>query len=482
MNQIMPHWLTKQAELSPNKIAIETDETSLTFSQLQEHSERFARKIASLTITPQAKVAILSTNQLEMIIAIHALTYLQTPMVMLNTRLSNRELTYQIKQAEVELIITTDELRNEKELEHPNQKTYGEINLLSEINVELAKQIDLSKPCTLMFTSGTTGLPKTVVHTYGNHWWSAVGSMLNLGLTDEDKWLLTLPMFHIGGFSILMKNIIYGMPIYLMGKYNANYLYEVLNEKKITIASLVSLMLRQLIDELGENELPSYIRCILLGGGSVPDPLLKKIEEKKMPLFQSYGMTETSSQIVTISLADAKVKSGSSGKALFPADLRIENPNMDGIGEIWVKGPMVMNGYLNNKKANEESFHEDWFKSGDLGFMDKDGFLYVVDRRSDLIISGGENIYPSEIENVILELDGIVEAAVVGKKDDVWGEIPVAFVVENEKKTSADKILNHLKNNLASYKVPKEIIYVDTLPKNASNKIMRHKLKEKLQP
>lgn len=480
MNQIMPHWLTKQAELSPNKIAIETDETSLTFSQLQEQSERFARKIASLHIIPQAKVAILSPNQLEMIIAIHALTYLQTPMVMLNTRLSNRELTYQIKQAEVALIITTAELRSEKNLDHPNQKTYSEINLLPEAKVDLAKQIDLSKPCTLMFTSGTTGLPKTVVHSYGNHWWSAVSSMLNLGLTDKDKWLLTLPMFHVGGFSILMKSIIYGMPIYLMEKYNATYLYNVLNEKKITIASLVSLMLQQLIDELGENDLPSHIRCILLGGGSVPEPLLKKVEQKKMPLFQSYGMTETSSQIVTISLADAKVKLGSSGKALFPADLKIENPNREGIGEIWVKGPMVMNGYLNNKKANEESFHEDWFKTGDLGFIDKDGFLFVVDRRSDLIISGGENIYPSEIENVILELDGIVEAAVVGRKDDFWGEIPVAFVVENEKKTSADQILNHLKNNLASFKVPKEILYVDSLPKNASNKIMRHKLKELL--
>lgn len=480
MNQIMPHWLTKQAELSPNKIAIEMDRKTLTFSQLQEQSECFARKITSLGISSQSNVAILSNNQLEVIIAIHALTYLQFPIVMLNTRLSNRELTYQINQSEVSLLITTDKLRNEKALEHPNQKTFSEIHSLPEANVELVKHIDLTKPCTMMFTSGTTGLPKAVVHTYGNHWWSAVGSMLNLGLTEEDKWLLTLPMFHVGGFSILMKSIIYGMPVFLMEKYDAKYLHEVLNEKRITIASLVTLMLRQLMNELGDNEFPSHIRCILLGGGSVPEPLLKKVEEKQVPLFQSYGMTETSSQIVTISLADAKAKLGSAGKPLFPAEIKIEHPNKDGIGEIWVKGPMVMNGYWNHKKANEESFDGAWFKTGDLGYIDKDGFLYVVDRRSDLIISGGENIYPSEIENVILELDGIVEAAVVGKEDDLWGQIPVAFIVEREKKVSADEIQQYLNTNLASYKVPKEIIFVETLPKNASNKIMRHKLKNML--
>src|SRR5699024_7335793 len=170
-----------------------------------------------------------------------------------------------------------------------------------------------------------------------------------------------------------------------------------------------------------------------------------------------------------------------SGKPLFPAQIKIDQPDEHGIGEILVKGPMVMNGYLNNPKANEASFQNDWFKTGDLGYINEEGFLFVVDRRSDLIISGGENIYPSEIENAILQLDIVKEAAVVGKVDDVWGQVPVAFIVLKQSETlSEEEMHRHLETVLAPFKIPKQFYVVDLLPKNASNKIMRHKLQAKL--
>src|SRR5699024_3246355 len=202
--------------------------------------------------------------------------------------------------------------------------------------------------------------------------------------------------------------------------------------------------------------------------------------EKRVPLIQSYGLTETTSQVATLSAADAAKKSGSSGKPLFPAEIKIASPDKEGVGEIWVKGPMVMGGYLNDEKANEKAYEDGWFKTGDLGFIDSEDFLYVVDRRSDLIISGGENIYPTEIENVILELNEAKEAAVVGQKDDVWGEVPVAFVVA-EPTLSEIELKQHMSERIASYKQPKEIFFVESLPRNASNKIMRHQLKKYLE-
>src|SRR5699024_2670579 len=218
MTQIMPHWLTKQAKLSPNKIAIEHINGTLTFYQLKRKSEAFAKKLVSLVVKKHKAVAILSPNKLDMVIAIHALSYLEALVVMLNIRLTKKELEYQIDQSEVSFIITTEELRKDKALQRPLQKTYEEIHAYAQSDVELATEINLSEPFTMMFTSGTTGLPKAVVHTYGNHWWSAISSALNLGLHKEDKWLLTLPMFHVSGLSTLIKSVVYGMTVYVMEK------------------------------------------------------------------------------------------------------------------------------------------------------------------------------------------------------------------------------------------------------------------------
>lgn len=476
-NETMPHWLTKQAHLSPHTIAIETaNGTTYTFLQLKEKSERFARKLAACGVKKGDKVAILSPNCVEMIIALHALTYMKAVVVMLNTRLTKSELEYQLTYAETTLLITTDTLRNEKRLSFSVQKTYEEIAAEDERDIQLAREIDLRTPFTMMFTSGTTGKPKAVVHTYGNHWWSAVSSALNLGLDKQDKWLLPLPIFHVGGLSILIRSVVYGISVYVLEKYDRATVYDALMNKQVTIASLVTLMLKHLLDDLEDAPLASTVRCILLGGGSVPESMLEAVRAKNIPLFQSYGMTETSSQIVTLSEQFAEVKLGSAGKALFPADVQIVNENEEGIGEIAVKGPMVMEGYFKNDEANKAAFQDGWFFTGDLGYIDDDGFLYVVDRRTDLIISGGENIYPTEIENVLLHVDGIEDAAVVGVKDDTWGQVPVAFLVRKNKSVTEAAVLQKITNQIAAYKVPKKIYFVSSLPKNASNKIMRHKL------
>lgn len=481
MGQKMPHWLTKQASMTPNGIALETTNgETITFQGLQEKSEQFAKRLYTKGVRRQDRVALLSTNSVDMVIAVHALSYLEAVIVMLNVKLSPYELQYQLDTAGAKFMLTSDSMQESTSLQVEQQAAFADINGLNEAPVDVAQQIDLATPFTMMFTSGTTGKPKAVVHTYGNHWWSAIGSALNLGLDKADKWLLVLPIFHVGGLSILLRSVIYGITVYIQPKYDAQQFHDIINTKRITIVSLVTLMLRDFLEALGESELPDHVRCLLLGGGAVPEPLLEKVSVKQLPLFQSYGMTETSSQIVTLSANDALDKIGSSGKPLFPASLKILEPQKDGIGEIAVQGPMVMRGYDQNEAANKASFENGWFKTGDLGYTDSEGFLYVVERRTDLIISGGENIYPSEIENVLLDMVGIREAAVVGRHDSKWGQVPIAFIVTKDVVLSEQEIMGQAKERLASYKVPKKVYSIDALPRNASNKIMRHQLQEKL--
>ncbi|HLS65466.1 MAG TPA: o-succinylbenzoate--CoA ligase [Pseudogracilibacillus sp.] len=482
--ETMRHWLTKQAELAPEQLAVEADgHVSLTFLELQTESEAYAKKLVHIGVKKGTRVAMLATNNVDFVRTVFALSYVGAVVVLLNVRLTNEELTYQLEQSKSELVITTEQLREEKQLDIKKQLTFQELRSLPEANVTVRTEISLAEPFTMMFTSGTTGKPKAVVHTYGNHWWSAIASVLNLGLTDHDKWLLPLPLFHVGGLSILFRSVIYGMPFYLVERYEKCHVFDVIHEKEITIASFVTLMLRDFLEQLGDAPFPEHVRTILLGGGSVPETLLDEVRCKEVPLFLSYGMTETSSQIVTLHKKDIFHKLGSAGKPLFPAQLKIANDDEDGVGEIYVKGPMVIERYANDVSANEKSFHDGWLKTGDLGYVDEDGFLFVVDRRSDLIISGGENIYPTEVENALMSIDGVSEAAVVGRNDEKWGQVPVAFIVlEVGTSLSEEKIKAQLADKLASYKLPRAFYFIDSLPRNAANKVMRHKLKERLVP
>ncbi|WP_047983648.1 o-succinylbenzoate--CoA ligase [Ornithinibacillus californiensis] len=478
MAEVIPHWLTKQAFLSPNQPAMElVDGTTISFSELMNKSQSFAKQLASLGVNKGSHIGILSNNHPTMIVAVHALSYLGAVAVLLNTRLTAEELNYQVKDADVHTVITQDNLIDQaKELKVDLVNSFSQVESKPQLEIELLTEINLDDPFTIIYTSGTTGFPKGVIHSYGNHWWSAVGSALNLGLTESDKWLAVLPFFHVGGLSIFLKSVIYGMPVYLLERFDEQVVLNAIQNRGVTIASVVTVMVQRILELLKDNQFPSHFRCMLLGGGPAPVPLLEKAKEKSIPVFQSFGMTETSSQVVTLSPRDALEKIGSAGKALFPAQIQIKDCEPEEIGEILVKGPMVTKGYYNNQEANQNSFNDGWLSTGDLGYVDDEGFLFVVDRRKDLIISGGENIYPSEIESVLLAFDGIKEVGVTGKPDDHWGQVPIAFIVPNNNTISKEEILNFAQQKLAKYKLPKEIHIINSLPRNASNKLLRNKL------
>ena len=236
-----------------------------------------------------------------------------------------------------------------------------------------------------------------------------------------------------------------------------------------------------MIEELKEEKLPDYFRCMLLGGGPASLSLLEECVAKNIPVYQTYGMTETSSQIVTLSPEDSIRKLGSAGKSLFPSQLKIMTEDKREAvaceaGEIMVKGPNVTSGYLNREEASRKDIQDGWLHTGDIGYLDEEGFLFVLDRRSDLIISGGENIYPAEIEGVLTSHPAVMDAGVIGREDDKWGEVPAAFIVQRASVTS-DDLLQFCKEKLAKYKIPKYFYFIDEIPRNASKKILRRELR-----
>src|SRR5699024_3976942 len=217
MAEIIPHWLSKQADLAPKQTTIElADGTTYTFLELKERSQLFARKLRMLGVRAGSKIGILSTNHIDMVIAIHALTYLKAVGVLLNIRLTKQELEYQLSDAGVEFVLVQED---DRELDSKTA-LFSDVWKLHGQQGELSSEINLDETFTIIYTSGTTGFPKGVVHTYGNHWWSAAGSMLNLGLSKQDKWLAAVPMFHVSGLSILLRSVIYGIPVYMLENYD----------------------------------------------------------------------------------------------------------------------------------------------------------------------------------------------------------------------------------------------------------------------
>src|SRR5438067_1537754 len=318
-------------------------------------------------------------------------------------------------------------------------------------------RLDLDSVQSVIYTSGTTGRPKGARLTYGNHWWSATGSALNLGLRADDRWLACLPLFHVGGLAILLRSAIYGIAAVVHESFDERAVNRAVDEERVTIVSVVAAMLQRMLDARGQEPYPPWLRCVLLGGGPAPRPLLERCAARGVPVVQTYGLTESASQVATLAPEDALRKLGSAGKPLFPTELRVDAPAGE-VGEIVVRGPTVTPGYVNRPDATARPIRDGWLHTGDLGRLDDEGYLYVVDRRDDLIISGGENVYPAEVEAALLAHPAVAEAGVFGIADAEWGRsVAAAVSLHPGIVVNADELLAFVRQRLASYKVPRHI-------------------------
>jgi o-succinylbenzoate---CoA ligase len=482
----MPNWLAHRAAVLPEQLALLAAGQRWTFAQLDRWASDMARGLLARGAAPGDRVALLLRNSPQFVALAHAAPRAGTTLVLLNTRLAAPELAWQIADSGARLLIyDADTAALAEQLLTLTAET-GAVQAVDvaglgdsgNVSVELRTSIPLADVYTLIYTSGTTGRPKGALLTYGNYWWSAVGSALNLGSQTHDRWLAVLPLFHVGGFSILVRAAIYGIPAIVHSAFDPAAVNSAIDEDGVTIISVVSAMLQRMLDQRGDRPYPAALRCVLLGGGPAPRPLLEACAARGVPVVQTYGLTETASQVATLAPADALRKLGSAGQPLLPTELRIDLAGAGEVGEIVVRGPTVMQGYINRPAETAQALRQGWLHTGDLGYLDGEGYLYVVSRRHDLIISGGENIYPSEVESALLAHPAVEEAAVVGLPDPRWGQVPAAAIKLRDG-VAADEaeLIDFCRQRLASYKVPRLLRFATALPRNAAGKLLRDQIR-----
>ena len=431
------------------------------------------------------KVALLGNNEPSFIISIFALWKLQAVPVPINYRLLKDEINTQISFAECKYLLYDAVYDNLiPNIGIRSSKLEDIINLPALPVKGFLLNPDPAQPALILFTSGSTGFSKAVVLSFNNLIKSAETGNSFFRHTFEDTWLAALPFYHIGGFSVITRSFLYGTALALPANTGHKDLKNAFYTHNPSLSALVTTQLKRLLDE---NTKPNpRLRHVLLGGGFIDPDLVRKAFKNGWNVSKSFGATETSSFVSVLTKEDFFRKPGSAGKALPPNKIRIVDEAKDilseGVsGEIVIEGESVAVGYLNNKIETEKKFEVNVFYTGDYGYLDPDGYLYIEARRSDLIISGGENINPNEVERIIAAHPDVKEAFIFGTEDEEWGNIICAAVVLKEKKQlTLEDLKSFIGHKLPAYKHPKKIYILDGFPKTELGKIQKEKLKEKI--
>jgi o-succinylbenzoate---CoA ligase len=485
-----PRWLAAAAERRPGHTALVCARETLDYATLEARAVRRAQQLATKGLEPRGRVAILMENSVETVVMIHAAMAAGAVLVPLNTRLLASELRAPLEDAQPALLVADEDLVGrayEAAAGLPATRVLSVPELAASVprTVEPVAEHLLDDDCTLLFTSGTSGRPKGVRLSYGNHRASARAAVQRLEISHDDRTLLCLPLHHVGGLAIVMRSAIFGTTVVLHERFDAAAVTKSLLNERITQVSLVSTMLGRLLDQTPGLAAPPTLRCVLLGGGPAPDALLQRAWRAHLPIAPTYGLTEAASQVASVSATEARTRSVRS--ALPVADTEIRIADSDGkalpagqAGEILVRGPQVMRGYL-DPTASARALRDDWLHTGDIGVLDAEGRLSVLDRRTDLIVSGGENVYPAEVESVLLDHPDVREAAVIGQADREWGQRVCAFVVlEAGASLDAPALIAHCRTRLAGFKIPRRFERVDALPRTVTGKLQRQRLRDGL--
>ena len=500
-------FLQKRAQLNPGLEAfIDTHSgRRLTFTELDARANRTANFLGrELGVHKGDRVALLMMNSPEFLESFFAIAKLGAVCVPLNWRLVPDELQFILKDSGSRTLLYGGEFAQtvgELEIRGPATDVKHWVHQGAEATrAKFAKDYDALQRAAsaeppaitawdddllyIMYTSGTTGLPKGAVHTHKTAMWG----VLTIGATAEmrlkDRYLVSLPFFHVGALTPITLNIYKGVTSVVMRAFDPTKVWELIQSERVTVALKVPAMLNFMLQTYDPKKYDiSSLRWIMSGAAPVPVTLIEAYAKLGIEIHQVYGLTESCGPACLIGGDDAIAKAGSTGKAFFHTDVRVIDDKGNDVqpgqqGEVIIAGAHIMKEYWNRPEATAETIKNGWLHSGDVATVDKEGFIYIQDRMKDMVISGGENVYPAEIENVILANPKVGEVAVIGQPSAKWGESPFAVVVRKDPSLSEREVLDWCNGKLARFKQPKAVAFIDVIPRNPSGKVLKRLLRD----
>ena len=486
-NHGLGSWMTKRRLKTPDKTAVVFDGRRISYRELADRADAISALLAAREIRKGDRVAFLGENSPDFVATLFGVAQLGAVFVPLNTRLAAPELEHALTDSGSLALIHDPEFTErlaDAAARVPHRIVTGHGGLDALLDGRRTGHADaavtLEDPVAIIYTSGTTGKPKGAILTHGNLTWAALNAIIDYDIVSTDVALMISPLFHVASLGMgLLPIAMKGGTIILEKKFEPGVALSLIQEHGISMLSGVPTTYQMLCDhpDWATTDV-STMRKLTCGGSAVPTRVLNAYEERGLSFSQGYGMTETSPGATSLPPTHTRTKQGSVGLPHFFCDVRIADEEgrmvpRGTVGEIEISGPNVFPGYHERPEANEAAFTDDgWFRSGDLGYLDADGFLHIADRLKDMIISGGENVYCAEVENVLAAHPAIVEVAVYGRADERWGEIPVAAAaLRPEQELTAGELQEWLSDRLARFKQPKDLIVVPALPRNAAGKV-----------
>jgi fatty-acyl-CoA synthase len=487
-------WSARWRLYTPEQIAVKEALTgrALTYAELDLAAARLANYLKARGLQRGDRLAILAEFSLEHIVLFSVAQKTGIVLVPLNYRLAAREIDYLIGDAAPVLLVYTSKYKTLLE-DAPQAQGIGWCNM-EEITAAMgdeqlfaelvAVQLEENDPVFILYTSGTTGFPKGATYTHKMLVWNSLNTALRLQITGNDRTLMCMPPFHTGGWNVLTTPFLhFGATVVLLPQFEAELVMALLEREQINVFMVVPTMIKMLSESQAfEATDLSHLRYFIVGGEALPIPVIEAWNKKGVPIRQGYGLTEVGPNVTSLPQEDVIRKIGSIGFPNFYLETRLVDADGKevkgaGTGEFWLKGDVVTPGYWKHPEATAEAITDGWFHTGDLLRRDDEGYLYVVDRLKNMFISGGENVYPAEVEKYLLTHPAISEAVVIGVVDEKWGEVGKAFIVlKTEGKLDEAQLKAYCIGELAKFKVPKSFVFVDEIPKNDSGKLDRKRL------
>ncbi len=483
------------ATRTPDRIAVVFKDQRISFAELWRRIERTAGYLAAQGIGPDDVVAVMMKNSAAFLELAFAVSYIGAVFLPINFRLAADEVEYITGNAQAKLVFADEEfaaaVKNIPSAVHLGEMAQGDTTTLSggfpPASTHGRKPGDLFR---LMYTSGTTDRPKGVMHTYDNFYWKCMDHVIALGLTERERLLVTGPLYHVGAFDLPGLAVLWiGGMLYIHRDFDAERVLASIAAEKLTCAWLAPVMLGSILADPNRAAFDvSTLRWAIGGGERTPESRIRQFSGyfTNGRYIDGYGLTESCSGDTLMEAGREIEKIGSVGRALPHVEVEIRDPQGRRLpsgetGEICLRGPKITQGYWRDEKKTAASFHGDWFRTGDVGYLDSDGFLYLTDRVKDMIISGGENIASSEVERVVYQMPQVREAAIIGLPDEKWGERPIAVVALNAGHSlDYETLAKHCREHLAAFKVPKQLIVREQLPRNPSGKVLKRLLRDEL--